>query len=317
MIRRRTLMAAGLLGTALSGSAWAKDDNQTARVYIEHLPCGSMDCSYTPEQQERMRRSEELQRLMTRFASDLYDGSSTQGWGHDYENLDGKIAILERNLGALQQLTATAGRIDEMWASLNGDSRGPASMERLQGFIDSTTQMLEREREVRTVHENSRQLRLSIPSPATASPALAAAGQTSADSPVAAPQGAPASSPGDTYLKRERDEEVRIGTCDFVDTSGFEDRERRLYFYQRETRRGQAYVGSGEWAGPVTRTMNFYRGGGSFIPDWTQPASYQRRCFEMGNQLFRETAREYKARGYNIWFTNEFDHLAEEFGVAD
>ena len=57
MMPRPTLLAAGLLGTVLAGSAWAQDDNQPRRVYIEHLPCGGMDCSYTPEQQERMRRS--------------------------------------------------------------------------------------------------------------------------------------------------------------------------------------------------------------------------------------------------------------------
>ena len=170
MMPRPTLLAAGLLGTVLAGSAWAQDDNQPRRVYIEHLPCGGMDCSYTPEQQERMRRSEDLQRLMTRFASNLYDGSSTQGWGHDYEDLDGNIAILERNLGALQQLAADARRIDEMWTSLNGDSRGPASMERLQSFIDSTSRMLEREREIRRAYKNSHELTLSI-GPAASVPA--------------------------------------------------------------------------------------------------------------------------------------------------
>jgi len=162
MMRRRPLVIAALLGTALAGSAWAQDDSHARQVYIERLPCGGMDCSYTPEQQERMRRSEELQRLMTRFASDLYDGSSTQGWGTSYENLDGNIAILERNLGNLQQLATTARRIDSLWAQLNGDSRGPASLERLQSFIDSTSQMLEREREIREVYKNSRELTLSI-----------------------------------------------------------------------------------------------------------------------------------------------------------
>lgn len=166
-MRVRTLLAIGLVGTALTGSAWAQEREDPPRVYVEHLPCGGMDCSYTAEQQARLQRSEELQVQMTQFARDLYDSSSTQGWGTSYEDLDGNIALLERNLDNLRQLAATARRIDAQWAELNGDSRGPASAERLQGFIDSTQQMLTNEREIRERYRNTRELTLSIGSGGT------------------------------------------------------------------------------------------------------------------------------------------------------
>ncbi len=148
MIRRISLVGAGLAVLALPLAAAAQDSGDVLRAYVENLPCGEMDCSYTAEQQERLRRSEELQSLMTEFARDMADGSSTQGWEDGFEDRDGNIATLEHNLASLRSLTATANRIDQMWAELNDDSRGPAAMERLQGLIDTTTQMLTNEREI-------------------------------------------------------------------------------------------------------------------------------------------------------------------------
>lgn len=154
-MRKLIVFAVALASTSVSATASAQSNNPPSRVYVEQLPCGGMDCSYSPEQQARLRQGEELQALMTEFVNDLTRYSNTQGWGSDYDDLDSNIGILETNLSNLDRLRSTAGRIDQLWAELNGGSRGPASAERLQGYVDSTRQALSREREIRTIHQNA------------------------------------------------------------------------------------------------------------------------------------------------------------------